>query len=39
VVTLISVTAAAVLIIFRHSSNIRKMLSGEEVKVDDDSWR
>lgn len=38
-VTLISVTAAAVLIIFRHSSNIRKMLSGEEIKVGDDSWR
>jgi glycerol-3-phosphate acyltransferase PlsY len=39
VVTLISVTAAAVLIIFRHSSNIRKMLSGQETKVGDDSWR
>ena len=38
-VTLISVSAAAVLIIFRHSSNIRKMLTGEEVKVGDDSWR
>ena len=38
-VTLISVSAAAVLIIFRHSSNIRKMLAGEEVKVGDDSWR
>ena len=38
-VTLISVSAAAVLIIFRHSSNIRNMLSGEEVKVGDDSWR
>ncbi len=38
-VTLISVSAAAVLIIFRHSSNIRKMLSGEEVKVGDDAWR
>lgn len=37
--TLIAVSAAAVLIIFRHSSNIRKMLSGEEVKVGDDSWR
>jgi glycerol-3-phosphate acyltransferase PlsY len=36
---LISVSAAAVLIIFRHSSNIRKMLTGEEVKVGDDSWR
>jgi glycerol-3-phosphate acyltransferase PlsY len=39
VVTLVAVSAAAVLIIFRHSSNIRKMLSGEEVKVGDDSWR
>jgi glycerol-3-phosphate acyltransferase PlsY len=38
-VTLISVSAAAVLIILRHSSNIRKMLTGEEVKVGDDSWR
>jgi glycerol-3-phosphate acyltransferase PlsY len=38
-VTLISVSAAAVLIIFRHSSNIRKMLSGEEVRVGDDAWR
>jgi glycerol-3-phosphate acyltransferase PlsY len=38
-VTLVSVSAAAVLIIFRHSSNIRKMLAGEEVKVGDDSWR
>ena len=38
-VTLISVSAAAVLIIFRHSSNIRKMLAGEEAKVGDDSWR
>lgn len=39
VVTLISVTFAAVLIIIRHSSNIRKMLSGQEIKVGDDSWR
>jgi glycerol-3-phosphate acyltransferase PlsY len=38
-VTLISVAAAAVLIIIRHSSNIRKMLSGKEIKVDNDSWR
>jgi glycerol-3-phosphate acyltransferase PlsY len=38
-VILISVSAAAVLIILRHSTNIRKMLSGEEVKVGDDSWR
>jgi glycerol-3-phosphate acyltransferase PlsY len=38
-VTLISVSAAAVLIILRHISNIRKMLAGEEVKIGDDSWR
>lgn len=38
-VTLISVSAAAVLIILRHSSNIRKMLAGDEVKVGDDTWR
>jgi len=38
-VTLISVSAAAILIILRHSSNIRKMLAGTEIKVDDDSWR
>ena len=39
VVTLMSVSAAAVLIILRHSSNIRRMLDGTEVKVGDDSWR
>jgi glycerol-3-phosphate acyltransferase PlsY len=38
IVTLVTVTAASVLIIFRHSSNIRKMLSGEEVKIGDDAW-
>ena len=38
-VTLISVSAAAVLIIFRHSSNIRKMLAGGEAKIGDDTWR
>jgi glycerol-3-phosphate acyltransferase PlsY len=38
-VTLVSVTVAAVLIVFRHSTNIRKMLSGDEVKVGDDEWR
>lgn len=38
-VTLMSVSAAAVLIILRHNSNIRKMLAGSEVKVGDDSWR
>jgi len=27
-----------VLIIFRHSSNIRNMLGGTEDKVGDDSW-
>lgn len=39
IVTLVAVSAASILIIFRHSSNIRKMLSGEEVKIDDDGWR
>jgi len=39
IVTLVTVSAASVLIIFRHSSNIRKMLSGEEVKIGDDAWR
>lgn len=38
-VTLMSVSAAAILIILRHSSNIRKLLAGTEIKVDDDSWR
>lgn len=38
-VTLVSVSAAAVLIIFRHGSNIRKMLAGDEVKVGEDAWR
>ena len=38
-VTLVSVSAAAVLIIFRHASNIRKMLAGEEIRIGDDSWR
>ena len=38
-VTLISVSAAAILIIIRHNSNIRKLLAGTEIKVDDDSWR
>jgi glycerol-3-phosphate acyltransferase PlsY len=38
-ITLVSVSAAAVLIIIRHSSNIRNMLAGKEVRVGDDSWR
>ncbi len=38
-VTLVSVSAAAVIIILRHSSNIRGILTGTEVKTDDDSWR
>jgi glycerol-3-phosphate acyltransferase PlsY len=39
IVTLMFVSAAAVLIILRHSSNIRRMLDGTEVRVGDDSWR
>ncbi len=39
VVTLVSVSAAAVIIILRHSSNIRGILTGTEVKTSDDSWR
>jgi glycerol-3-phosphate acyltransferase PlsY len=38
-VTLASVSVAAVIIILRHGSNIRNMLDGEEVKVNDVSWR
>jgi glycerol-3-phosphate acyltransferase PlsY len=38
-VTLVSVSAAAVIIILRHSSNIRGILNGTEVKTSDDSWR
>ena len=38
-VTLIAVSAAAVLIILRHGSNIRNMLAGKEIKVGDDAWR
>jgi glycerol-3-phosphate acyltransferase PlsY len=38
-VTLVAVSAAAVLIILRHGSNIRNMLAGKEVKVGDDAWR
>lgn len=39
VVTLTAVSAAAILIILRHSSNIRNMVAGTEAKVGDDSWR
>jgi glycerol-3-phosphate acyltransferase PlsY len=38
-VTLVAVSAAAVIIILRHSSNIRGILSGTEAKTGDDSWR
>ena len=38
-VTLVSVSAAAVIIILRHSSNIRGILTGTEIKTSDDSWR
>ena len=38
-VTLVAVSAASVLIILRHSSNIRKILSGDEAKTGDDGWR
>ena len=38
-VTLVAVSAAAVIIILRHSSNIRGILTGTEVKTSDDSWR
>jgi glycerol-3-phosphate acyltransferase PlsY len=38
-VTLVSVSAVAVIIILRHSSNIRGILTGTEVKTSDDSWR
>jgi len=38
-VTLVAVSATSVVIILRHSSNIEKILSGDEVKTNDDSWR
>ncbi len=38
-VTLTAVSAAAVLIILRHSSNIRNIVAGTETKVGDESWR
>ena len=37
--TLISVSAASILIILRHTSNIRRIVAGKEAKVGDDSWR
>lgn len=37
--TLGAVAGVSVIIILRHSSNIRKMLSGEELTIDDQSWR
>ena len=37
-VTLVAVSAASMLIILRHASNIRSMLGGTEAKVGDDSW-
>ena len=39
IVTLVSVSAVAVIIILRHSSNIRGILTGTETKTNDDSWR
>ena len=38
-VTLVTVSAVAVLIIIRHSSNIRSLLVGEEVKIGGEFWR
>jgi glycerol-3-phosphate acyltransferase PlsY len=38
VVTLLAVSAASMLIILRHASNIRSLLGGNEAKVGDDSW-
>jgi len=37
-VTLVAVSAASMLIILRHASNIRNLLSGKEAKVGDDTW-
>lgn len=37
--TLGAVAGVSVIIILRHSSNIRKMLSGEELTIDDQIWR
>lgn len=38
-VTLVAVSAVAVLIILRHGSNIRSLLEGTEVKVGGENWR
>lgn len=38
-VTLVAVSAVAVLIIIRHGSNIRSLLAGEEVKIGGEFWR
>ena len=38
-VTLVAVSAVAVLIILRHGSNIRSLLEGTEVKVGGEHWR
>jgi glycerol-3-phosphate acyltransferase PlsY len=37
--TLGAVAVAAVIIVLRHGSNLRKMLAGEETKIGDDFWR
>ncbi|MFV2073574.1 MAG: glycerol-3-phosphate 1-O-acyltransferase PlsY [Thermoanaerobaculales bacterium] len=39
IVTLVAVSAVAVLIILRHGSNIRSLLEGSEVKVGGEHWR
>lgn len=38
-VTLSAVSAAAVVIIVRHTSNIKRLLAGTEPTIDDESWR
>jgi len=38
-VTLVAVSAVAVLIIVRHGSNIRSLLAGDEVKIGGEFWR
>jgi glycerol-3-phosphate acyltransferase PlsY len=38
-VTLASVTAAAILIILRHHSNIRNLATGEEQRLGPGFWR
>lgn len=37
--TLSVVSAAAIVIVLRHVSNVRRMLSGEEAKIGADFWR